>query len=70
MSLTTCPYCRRLNFAKAETCATCERVFRPGELQAKADAEDGAHKRKYNGLPAALFMLVPAAQAFVVLRGT
>ena len=70
MSLTTCPYCRRLNFAKAETCATCERVFRPGELQAKADAEDKALKRKYNGLLAALFVMVLAVLAFVVLRGT
>lgn len=70
MSLTKCPHCRRLNFVKSGTCASCERIFRPGELRAKADAEARAFNRRYNGLFAALFLMLLAVLAFVVLRGT
>ena len=69
MSLTRCPYCRRLNFVKSGTCASCERVFRPGELREKADAEDRVFNRKYKGLFAALFVIMLAVLTFVVLRG-
>jgi hypothetical protein len=70
MSLTKCPYCRRLNFAKSERCANCERTFRPGELQAKADAEDRVFNRRYNGLFGALFLIMLGVLVFMMLRGT
>jgi hypothetical protein len=44
-------------------------MFRPGELRAKADAEERAFNRRYNGLFAGLFLIGPAVLAFVVLRG-
>ena len=69
MSLTKCPDCRRLSFVEAESCPSCERAFRPGELRARANAEERAFGRRYNGLFAALFLLALAALAFVVLRG-
>jgi hypothetical protein len=61
MSLTKCPACRRLNFVKAESCPSCERVFRPGELR--------AFGRRNNSLFAGLFLLMLAVLTFVVLRG-
>ena len=70
MSLTKCPYCRRLNFVESGACAGCERMFRPGELRAQAEAEARAFNRRYNGLFAALFLMLLAVLAFVVLRGT
>jgi hypothetical protein len=66
MSLTKCPYCCRLNFVESGACASCERAFRPGELQEKAGAEVRAFNRKYDGL----FLMLLAVLAFVVLRGT
>jgi hypothetical protein len=69
MSLTKCPDCNRLSFVKAESCPSCERVFRPGELRARANAEERAFGRRSNGLFAALFLMALAALAFVVLRG-
>jgi hypothetical protein len=53
-----------------EMCANCERAFRPSELRAQADAEAKAFSRRYNGLFAALSLMLLAALAFVVLRGT
>ena len=70
MRLTRCPYCRRLTFVKSGTCASCNQVFRAGELRAKADAEEVAFGRRYNGLFAGLFLIPLAVLAFVVLRGT
>lgn len=70
MRLTKCPYCRRLNFVKSETCAGCDHVFRPGELRAKADAEERGFNRQYKGLFAGLFLISLAVLTFVVLRGT
>ena len=69
MSLTTCPDCRRLSFVKAESCPSCARAFRPGELRARANAEERAFGRRNNSLFAALFLMVLAALVFVVLRG-
>jgi hypothetical protein len=70
MSLTKCPYCRRLNFVKSGACASCERALRPGELKEEAGAEVRAFNRRYNGLFAGLFLMLLAVLAFVVLRGT
>jgi hypothetical protein len=70
MSLTRCPYCRRLNFVKSGTCAGCGRAFRTDELREKADAEERAFDRKYKGLFAGLFLISLAVLTFVVLRGT
>jgi len=69
MGLTKCPDCRRLSFVKAESCPSCARAFRPGELGAQADAEERALGRRSNSLFAALFLFALAALAFVVLRG-
>ena len=69
MSLTNCPDCRRLSFVEAGSCPSCQRMFRPGELRARADAEERAFGRRNNGLFAALFLFALAALAFVVLRG-
>lgn len=70
MSLTKCPYCRRLNFVESGACASCERAFRSGELKEKAGEEVRAFNRRYNGLFAGLFLISLAVLAFVVLRGT
>ena len=70
MSLTKCPDCRRLSFVKAESCPSCERVFRPGELRTQANAEESAFGRRNNSLFAALFLVGMAVLTFVVLRGT
>jgi hypothetical protein len=70
MSLTKCPYCRRLNFVESGACASCERTLRPGELRARVGAAARAFNRRHNGLFAALFLMLLAVLAFVVLRGT
>ena len=70
MSLTKCPGCRRLSFVEAESCPSCARVFRTGELRARAIAEDRTFFRRNNSLFAALFLLALAALVFVMLRGT
>ena len=70
MSLTKCPDCNRLSFVDAESCPSCERVFRLGEMRAQAHADEWAFGRRNNSLFAALFLLALAALSFVVLRGT
>jgi hypothetical protein len=69
MSLTKCPDCRRLSFVKADSCPSCARVFRPGEIGPQADAENRAFVRRSNGLFAGLFLMALAAIAYVMLRG-
>lgn len=69
MSMTKCPTCHRLSFVKAESCPSCERAFRPGELRAQANAEEKSLGRRVNGVFAALFVAALAALAFVLLRG-
>ena len=69
MSLTKCPDCHRLSFV-AESCPSCERVFRPGELRTQANAEERAFGGRNNSLFAALFLIALAALTFVMLRGT
>jgi hypothetical protein len=54
----------------AESCPSCARAFRAGELRAQANAEEGAFGRRNNGLFAALFLMALAALTFLVLRGT
>ena len=70
MGLANCPDCHGLSFVKAETCPSCERVVRPGELRAQADAEGRAFGRRNNSLFAALFLLALAVLTFLMLRGT
>jgi len=69
MSLTKCPDRRRLSFVGAESCQSCDPVFRQGEMRARANADERAFGRRNNSLFAALFLLAMAALAFVVLRG-
>ncbi len=69
MSLTKCPDCRRLSFVGAESCPSCERAFRPGEMRAQANAEERAFGRRNNSLFAAVFLMALAVLVFVVLRG-
>jgi hypothetical protein len=69
MSLTKCPDCHHLSFVKAESCPSCERVFRPGELQTQANAEASAFGRRMNGLFGGLLLAALAAVVFVMFRG-
>lgn len=69
MSMTKCPDCHRLSFVKSESCPSCERAFRPGELRAQANAEEKSLGRRANGVFAALFLAALVALAFVMFRG-
>lgn len=69
MSLTQCPDCRRLTFINASSCPSCERSFETGVLQAKADAEERAFKRKYGALFLAVLVILLGGLLVVMIGG-
>lgn len=70
MSISNCPNCGRMCFSDDAGCPGCSYVFPPGELKAKAIADETVFMRKSNAVFAVVFFALMVALAFAVLRPT
>lgn len=69
MGLTQCPDCDRRCFTDATSCTKCFLTFKPGLLQANAEAEEKSFSVKTNALFLSLFLIWLALSVFFQLRG-
>ena len=68
MSLTKCPICSHLTLISAAECPSCGEGFKTGALQAQADRQERAFRRKWGTLFFSVLLCMIGVLLFAILR--